>query len=979
MLKKMHISLTSLKERGVHTDMFDETEDSFFKDTYEQAFRAVHSIHHANMKQKDKASLRQQVHDIQNVIVFTGRRGTGKTSAMLTFANALHDGKLEKLLSGTKSLKKYRTEYENGVPGIRECKFYALPYVDASLLAKTEDLFIVVLSKMLDTLNEFEGQMKNAIDSEFKDNCLEKLRKNINDVYNQYVGLKGNKKYSEAFSYQIMVKNAQKHNLRESFKKLIEFYIDVWANLKAQDNICHYSSNRKDDSRYLVICIDDIDMAQNDVMEIMSCIYTYFMLPNVIVLTTLNFKLLSKAIEKYYYNTLAYGNKTEEYFSQLCKEQTNDYLRKIISSDMRIVMPSWKKSDYREFIEMKIDLSDGTSDGDEAERKIEEMFPNLKSGHIVSYLKGKMEEGEKTIAISPKELILLMLADRTGIYLDAVGFKLHFMEPDSLRNMVDLFNMFYNMENPRVKTDDEEKAFKYTEQHTKIFRQNIKIIMDYFYFKLVPDFCLSYEEEMVFHQFYTAVLSRRAKRIITYYRKKLEQSFNNNVLIKDQFEDEKKLDSFYNYGEMFRVIHHASRLEIMSKEMIKAILACYSFILPRIFDEYIVEYLKTLHEQINENNMTIGEYEKLSVSEKCRKLDENKIFSNLKKPELLYKIFGNTLPGNWNYDLFSGNSIHIKYEKFETQNVFDGNYQSFESVKDSHLKCMLSQGLRQKIGEIADDTIKKIIGKEVVNNCEVKKIYQSENDVPIYTAIAIYEMKYDILHLIYSLMLYPLDYSDKPNEIVFSELKLDPTAFVINVSRYREFFDWLTDKTLLKNLSEDEKPIFRSHCNYVKDRIEHYVLSQKYPHFVLPLHQTDLVYNVIKRSVGEIVYSSDFLLERKEKNNDFTPEETIKRFYENIRKELHREDEVYTNANRSITYEEQFVSCPVVQHFLYLPNDNKNKMCIIDNDEIGEKKEPQNPSTEEFNAIINIVIDNADKRISVSAEEKTEITANESE
>ena len=51
------------------------------------------------------------------------------------------------------------------------------------------------------------------------------------------------------------------------------------------------------------------------------------------------------------------------------------------------------------------------------------------------------------MAISPKELILLMLADRTGIYLDAVGFKLHFMESDSLRNMVDLFNMFYNMEN----------------------------------------------------------------------------------------------------------------------------------------------------------------------------------------------------------------------------------------------------------------------------------------------------------------------------------------------------------------------------------------------------------------------------------------------------------------------------------------------------------------------------------------------------
>ena len=137
----MHITLKSLKDRGVRADKFNETEDSFFKDTYEQAFRAVHSIHQANMKQRNnKSSCRQQVHDIQNVITFTGRRGTGKTSAMLTFANALHDSKLEELLSGTKSLKKYQSEDENGIPGIKKCEFYSLPYVDASLLAETEDL-----------------------------------------------------------------------------------------------------------------------------------------------------------------------------------------------------------------------------------------------------------------------------------------------------------------------------------------------------------------------------------------------------------------------------------------------------------------------------------------------------------------------------------------------------------------------------------------------------------------------------------------------------------------------------------------------------------------------------------------------------------------------------------------------------------------------------------------------------------------------
>ena len=87
----MNVTLMSLKDRGVRTEMFNETSDSFFKDTYEQAFRAVLSIHKANLKCSERLSWRQQVHDIQNVIAFTGRRGTGKTSAMLTFANALHN------------------------------------------------------------------------------------------------------------------------------------------------------------------------------------------------------------------------------------------------------------------------------------------------------------------------------------------------------------------------------------------------------------------------------------------------------------------------------------------------------------------------------------------------------------------------------------------------------------------------------------------------------------------------------------------------------------------------------------------------------------------------------------------------------------------------------------------------------------------------------------------------------------------------
>lgn len=57
-------------------------EDSFFRNVYNQALEQVAMIVRQNVNSKNN-------HDILNIIAFTGRRGTGKTSAMLSFADFL--------------------------------------------------------------------------------------------------------------------------------------------------------------------------------------------------------------------------------------------------------------------------------------------------------------------------------------------------------------------------------------------------------------------------------------------------------------------------------------------------------------------------------------------------------------------------------------------------------------------------------------------------------------------------------------------------------------------------------------------------------------------------------------------------------------------------------------------------------------------------------------------------------------------------
>ena len=118
-------------------------------------------------------------------------------------------------------------------------------------------------------------------------------------------------------------------------------------------------------------------------------------------------------------------------------EQTQEFLRKVIPSDMRITMPSWKKKDYRELFTHKVSLRK-----DDNSEEFEKKFERLNG----SILFQKMNSTDAYM-LSPKELILMLLAERTKIYLDAFGNKTHFMEPDSLRNLYDMFYMLYSMNN----------------------------------------------------------------------------------------------------------------------------------------------------------------------------------------------------------------------------------------------------------------------------------------------------------------------------------------------------------------------------------------------------------------------------------------------------------------------------------------------------------------------------------------------------
>ena len=86
------IYLKDLLNRGVHFDEASQFETSYFSDVYENATNAVEEIVNDNRKKEKIVGERrkdQRVRSIANVISFIGRRGTGKSSVMMSFQDAL--------------------------------------------------------------------------------------------------------------------------------------------------------------------------------------------------------------------------------------------------------------------------------------------------------------------------------------------------------------------------------------------------------------------------------------------------------------------------------------------------------------------------------------------------------------------------------------------------------------------------------------------------------------------------------------------------------------------------------------------------------------------------------------------------------------------------------------------------------------------------------------------------------------------------
>lgn len=283
---------------------------SFFEDVYTKAADAVIDIieqTEINKKISEKELFYNEKQDYNNIIAFCGERGTGKSSAMITFAQSLIQiEKTDKIYDKTSKLT--------------ENKFESINVIDPSLFEEGENIFEVILAQIF---SRFEMELE----AKGQDKDIDKKRKLLEKFEEVYENLQTIKKDGQKYdgeALETLSKLACGTNLRNNFKDLVKLFLD-------------FITKEKKDA-YLIIPIDDFDLNVNVAADMAEQIRKYLMIPKVIVLMAVKIEQLADAKEQQIRKNFKTLIKAKA-LNEDPKKITLHYIQKLIPSDRRIEMP----------------------------------------------------------------------------------------------------------------------------------------------------------------------------------------------------------------------------------------------------------------------------------------------------------------------------------------------------------------------------------------------------------------------------------------------------------------------------------------------------------------------------------------------------------------------------------------------------------------------------------------------------------------
>lgn len=294
------------KRHQVHIEKINVTEDGsvlndvFFSREYEQAISIVQSIIDIQNSSHDGSYMSCFENRIQcckkddlsgknNIVLFTGQRGSGKTSAVLSFARYLEESNWEKQ------------------------KFGLLPMIDPSYFDNNCSILKTVLTSMFKVA---KCMMNKTINS---DGCLNfnNLWKEFEKAFRTLGDIEG--KLGDDYSLETLNELGDSSNMKEVFQNLITEFIHV-----TQTNC-------------LVLVIDDLDMNISYAAKMLEQIRKFMMVDNLIILIAANLEQLQSEMREYYSSSYEHTmNNDNQVLSVDVDDMATKYLLKVFPASRRI-------------------------------------------------------------------------------------------------------------------------------------------------------------------------------------------------------------------------------------------------------------------------------------------------------------------------------------------------------------------------------------------------------------------------------------------------------------------------------------------------------------------------------------------------------------------------------------------------------------------------------------------------------------------
>ena len=346
-----------------YVERIEEFDSSIFAGVYDALYKVVNAI----LSEKDKKR--------GDIITVLGERGSGKSSLMLSF---------------TQSLEEKSNKYINQ----RDVQFSVMENLDASMLDSSEDIFDILLSRMLKNIEKYIEDSKFSVSQNRR--IQYDILQQIDEIYKIHQLIK--KEENRGKSSEQMVGYSSLSTLRnapDSLELTRKFEMLVGNYLGA---LLGNRGGSEEQKNYLVVSIDDLDMNSEKGFESLEQLYRYVSVKNVIVVIAVKYRHIMSLAEKHGYKIYPkIDRELDDSKVKYVKDYAKEYLAKLLPIQGRVHMPDM-----------------------------------LMDQQIIRE-KWLVKEGEKDYSI--KESIMFKIKKKTGMCFDICGKKMHFLIPDSLREL----------------------------------------------------------------------------------------------------------------------------------------------------------------------------------------------------------------------------------------------------------------------------------------------------------------------------------------------------------------------------------------------------------------------------------------------------------------------------------------------------------------------------------------------------------------